>query len=102
MQIVDCQSLGLDMVQNNVALNGTEGESDVIFCFRISIAQIMQLLCKLCKYYANIMQTLCKYYAEIMQKSCTIYVEIMQKLCRNHAEIMQKLCNNYAYYANYA
>ena len=33
MQIVVCQSMGLVMVQNNVALNGTKGESAVIFCF---------------------------------------------------------------------
>ena len=33
MQIVVCQSMGLVMVQNNVALNGTKGELAVIFCF---------------------------------------------------------------------
>ena len=33
MQIVVCQSMGLVMVQNNVASNGTKGKSAVIFCF---------------------------------------------------------------------
>jgi len=33
MQIVVCQSMGLVMAQNKVALNGTKGELAVIFCF---------------------------------------------------------------------
>ena len=102
MQIVVCQSLGLDMVQNNVALNGSKGKSAVIFCFWSAIL-------KLCTNYAvyvynaNIMQMLRRYYAEIMQKLCRNYVYIMQnmqilyrKLRKYYAEIMQKSCRNYA------
>ena len=44
-----CQSMGLVMVQNNVALNGTKGESAVIFCqasdpYYSNYAQIMHIM----------------------------------------------------------
>ena len=64
----------------------------------VIIMQIMQIMQKLCKNYANkIMQKLCKNYAKIMQKLCNVpgmhyYACIMQKLC--------KLCKNYANYAS--
>ena len=72
----------------------------------VIIMQIMQIMQKLCKNYANkIMQKLCKNYAKIMQKLCNVpgmhyYACIMQKLCK-----LRKNYANYASlrkYANYA
>ena len=94
MQIVVCQSMahGPCNGPKQCSIEWYQGRIGCDILLLIRITQITHILCKLCKYYANIMQKLRRNYAEIMQKLCNDYAnyaEIMQKLCRNYAEIMQ-------------
>ena len=107
MQTLVCQSLGLIMVNDDVALKLSNIEHELklrtLRTLRRNYAEITQ---KLRKNYAEITQKLRRNYAKITQKLRKNYAKITQKLhtlriMKKIMQITQKLRKNYAYYAKW-